>query len=76
MNHRWRAEIRKLPACPECNAGPGLACRTNRADVRAPHRSRERVHAGLLFVVDIADARAAKKLRAIRELVAAIRGVV
>lgn len=74
MNHRFNAEIRRLPKCPECNSDPGLACRTDRGDVRAPHRSRERVVAGELFVVDASDARAAHKLRAIRELVAAING--
>jgi hypothetical protein len=40
--------------------------------VRAPHRSRDRVVAGELFVISAADARRAHKINAVRELVAEI----
>lgn len=78
MNHRLNAELRKLPPCPECDARRREPCTTEGKikTTREPHRSREKVVSGELLVVAVSDARAARKLRAIRELVAAINGTV
>lgn len=76
MNHKVNARVRKLPPCPECDARRSEPCVTESKAMREPHRSREKVVSGELLVVAVSDARAAHKLRAIRELVAAINGAV
>ena len=71
-DHRLNAELRKLPACPECGVPALCACRNSQGFTCHPHRSRERVAAGELFAITASDARAAHQLRAIRELAATI----
>jgi len=71
-NHLLNARVRKLPECPECEAAFCAPCTTSSGQHREPHRSRERIAFGDLIVVRTEDARAAHKLRAIRELAATI----
>ncbi len=76
MNHVVNARIRKLPECPECSAPKLSPCLTESGVLREPHRVRERIVAGEIVVLTVQDARAAKRIRALRELVAAINGKV
>ncbi len=74
MNLRFSAQLRRLPACPECLAPPLCACRNAQGNVCAPHQSRERVVSGDLVVFSAIDLRGARQLRAIRELAATFNG--
>ncbi len=74
MNHRANAWFHKLPACVECDAAANSPCVTPSGQAREPHRVRVRIKVGDLFVISEADARAAHRLRAIRELDAAVHG--
>ncbi len=71
MNWRWNAILHAHPACAECGAERSAPCRNRQGFVCAPHRVRERVAAGDLFVISATDARRAKRIRAVRELAAA-----
>lgn len=75
MNHKFNAYLNRLPACPECGAAALQPCTTiaGGAQVREPHRVRQRVADGEVFVVEVKDARKARKARALNELVAAIQ---
>lgn len=76
MNHRFNARLAKLPACPECNAFELCPCVTSSGSVRAPHRVRERMAAGEIFVISERVAKRARLLRRLRDLVIAIGGTV
>lgn len=72
MNHRFNAMLHRLPACPECDAAALMPCTSSSGAEREPHRCRQRMVDGDIFVVDAGAARRAHKLRAIRELVATV----
>lgn len=73
MNHQFNARLHKLPPCPECNAFESCACTNPNGFVRGPHAVRIKIKEGDLVVVRTQDARAARKLRALRTLVTAIQ---
>lgn len=72
MSVNWAvsARLHALPACPECDAQRAMPCITRRGDAREPHRVRERIATGELFVVSERQARDSRILRRLRELVA------
>jgi hypothetical protein len=71
MNHRVNARVHKLPKCDECGARAEEPCVTapGLTTEREPHEIRLKVKRGDVFVVSAEDARAARKLRTIQELV-------
>lgn len=75
QNHNFNARLHKLPSCPECGAAPNTACVVipGGSQWREPHNIRQRVAAGDAVVIDANAARAARKLRAVRELAAVIQ---
>lgn len=75
MNHTLNAQLLKLPACPECDAEPEKPCVAFHGGTvpREPHRVRQRIASGELVAIPVLDAKNAKKLRALRELVAVIQ---
>lgn len=74
MNHAFNAQLHKLPRCPECDAAALKPCTTipGGAQAREPHRVREALARGEIFVITTAEARRARVLRPLRELSAAI----
>lgn len=74
-NHALNARLHAYPQCPECNSPDSAPCRTPTGFVCAPHASRLKMADGDIIVIRADDARAAGKLRAVRELVTTIYGV-
>lgn len=71
MNHRVNAVVHKLPECPECDAAALEPCH-ERGLQREPHRVRQRVASGELFVIRRSTAKAKGRVRLLTELVAAM----
>ncbi len=76
MSVNWKvsARLHRLPPCVECDAAEATPCVTASGVPRSPHRVRERVAAGELFVISADQAREGRILRRLRELAAAISG--
>jgi hypothetical protein len=68
MNHRVNALLHAYPRCPECGAFESTPCRSATGVVRSPHKVRLKVADGSIIVINVDDARLAKKIRAAREL--------
>src|SRR5688572_2546461 len=71
-NHHLNARSHHERWCPECDAKDDEACRDENGRARAPHRMRQRMRDGELFVVHRDDALASRKLKAFIQLVATI----
>lgn len=73
MNHALNARLHKLPVCPECGAAESRPCHVDGSSTsREPHRSRLRIAEGELLY-DERVARAARRVRSVRELAAVLR---